>query len=131
VGATILNTIRSKTEKHIEELEASLRSASESLLAQTGRVLSVLDLRLQGDYTEQIVGQIRQEHSRLMAIERSLAEKRSELIAADRAVKSIETLRDRFQQRARRDEMIEEQKLADEIAHRKFAPLAGRKIFPR
>lgn len=125
-----LNETRSNIERHMGELEESLRSASESLTAQTGRILTVLELRLQGDYTQQIAAQIRQEHNRLRAVEQKLADKRDELIAADRAVKSMELLRNRFAERVRREQATEEQKLGDEIAHRKFVDLRARKNFP-
>lgn len=125
-----LNETRSELVKRMAGLEESLQSAADALSAQAGQILTVLELRLQEEHAQEIMRRLSQERADLEAIAQKITAKREELIEADRAVKSMDLLQSRMKEEFRRKEKAEEQKIGDEVAHRKFAHQRTRKNLP-
>jgi flagellar FliJ protein len=104
------------TVERLIELAAALNREMDQ---QAGRLLTVFDLRLQGDFLEQLEKRIKEQQDLLAAADRMLQEKRQEVIEADKQVKVLERLKDRLRERHRHEEAKAEQKLLDEVAQRR------------
>jgi flagellar export protein FliJ len=104
----------------IDQLETLLHAQAEALQGQGGKWLSGADLRLQGEFAQQTTQRLYEQRELLAAVQRKLAEKRVEVLQANRAVKSLEQLRSRLQQRHRWETAAAEQKLVDEVGQRGY-----------
>jgi len=112
----------------IDALEKEL--AEQSFKAAEGDIFTVMELKLRAEHSQSLAKQIRAKRVALAAFNEKLAEKRAELVEAMRAVKSLEQLRVRHEERHWREQNIAEQRFADEIAQRKFAQPQDRKKIP-
>lgn len=121
---------RAEVEREIQSLHGQLADAAEALTGEQGQILAPLQLRLYGDYTRQLVRRIKNRETALKQRDEDILLKRQELIEAMRAVKALEQLRSRLQEKFRRAQNIEEQKFADEMSQRKFADPQTRKKVP-
>jgi flagellar export protein FliJ len=117
-------------ETEIHALDQQLAHAAEAVTGEEGQILTALQLRLYGDYAQQMAQRIKDRERALEKCEENIALKRQELIEAMRAVKALEQLRTRLEKKFRREQNIEEQKSADEISQRKFADPETRKKIP-
>ncbi len=122
---------RRRVEEEIDVLDANLTSAAEKVALEEGQVGSPRELQLHGDYAQRITERIRERQEALKRCDSEILLKRQELIEAMRAVKALEQLRTRFEERFRRERDQEEQKFADEVSRRKFADPQARKKIPR
>jgi flagellar export protein FliJ len=122
-----LNETRRRMEAEIHALEQELRDAGEMLAGQEGQVFSPIDLRLLGEHAQLLAGRISEKRTALARFDAELIAKRIELVEAMRAVKSLEQLRKRRVEKFQREQAMEEQKFADEVAQRKFVTAASRK----
>ena len=115
-----LEEAREHLASEIRRLEQLLTHQTEEMEEQRGKILSVVNLRLQGDLAQRVLQGIKEKRELLAIMENKLREKRTEVIQADREVKSLEQLRHRFWERYRRQENTDEQKLVDEIGQRRY-----------
>jgi len=104
----------------VKKLERILTHQTKELEEQRGKILSVVELRLQGDFTQRVVQRIKERRKLLATVHKKLVKKRDEVVQADRGVKSLEQLHHRFWERHRRQENTDEQKLVDEIGQRRY-----------
>jgi flagellar export protein FliJ len=86
--------------------------------AQRGKIVSPLDLRLQGDFSQHLTERIRELSQLLTTVQKRIEDQRNLVAQADREVKSLEQLRTRLWERHRQEEQLEEQKMIDEIGQR-------------
>jgi flagellar export protein FliJ len=112
----------------IDALEREL--AADDGVESEGRIFTVMELRLHAEHAQSVAKQIRAKRDALVAFDAKLAEKRAELVDAMRAVKSLEQLRVRHEERYWREQNSAEQRFADEIGQRKFTQPQARKRFP-
>jgi flagellar export protein FliJ len=117
-------------EEEIHNLDKQLAHAAEAVTGEAGQLFTALQLRLYGDYAQQVAKRIKEREGALKQCEEKIVLKRRELIEAMRAVKALEQLRTRLEGKFRREQNIEEQKAADEISQRKFADPETRKKIP-
>lgn len=103
----------------IRKLEQLLTRQTQEMEEQREKILSVVDLRLQGDFAQRVLQSIREKHSLLAVMQKKLEEKRDEVVQANREVKSLEQLRSRFWERHYWQEGRDEQKLIDEAGQRR------------
>lgn len=104
----------------IMQLELLLTGQRKELEGQAGKLLSIVDLRLYGDFFQQVAQKIREKLGLLATADQRLLEKRGEVVQADRGVKTIEQLRHRYWQKHRQQENREEQKMIDEVGQRGY-----------
>ena len=121
---------RAAVQKEIQGLHQRFADAAQALTGEEGQILAPLELRLYGDYARQLAQLINHREAVLEQCDENIVLKRHELIEAMRAVKSLEQLRGRLEEKFRRAQHIEEQKLADEMSQRKFANPQSRKKVP-
>lgn len=112
----------------IDTLEIELTGAS--VAAAAGEIFTVIELRLRAEHGQTLAKRIQAKRIALAKFDDRLAEKRTELVEAMRAVKSLEQLRQRHEERYWRERNAAEQRFSDEIAQRKFAQLEDRKKIP-
>jgi flagellar export protein FliJ len=122
---------RRRIEEEIDALDDSLLSAADAIAGKEGQIISARQLQLYGSYAHQVAERIRERQGALKKCEENIVLKRQELIEAMRAVKALEQLRARFEERFRRERNMEEQKFADEISRRKFVDPEAWKKIPR
>jgi flagellar export protein FliJ len=111
---------RSRIEDALRALHERLARTGETLAAAEGQIVSPLELRLHGEYAQQLSRQINEQKRVLDACNQTIAAKRQELVEAARAVKVLEQLRARLQEKFAREQRITDQKLTDEATHIKF-----------
>ncbi len=87
---------------------------------QRGKVVSALEVRVQGDFSQHVSQRIREQYQLLATVQRRLEEKRQDVSQADKDVKSLEQLHVRLWERHHQQEEREEQKSIDEVGQRKF-----------
>lgn len=114
-----LQEARERLTSEIKRLEQILTWQTEEMEEQQGKMLSVADLRLHGDFSRRLAQSIREKRRLLATVQGKLGEKRGEVIHANREVKSLEQLRHRFWERHRQQGNMEEQKLVDEVGQRR------------
>ena len=122
---------RRRIKEEIEALDASLLSAADAMAGKEGQIISARELQLYGNYAHQVTEKMRERQEALKECEESIVLKRQDLIEAMRAVKALEQLRARVEERFRRERNREEQKFADEISRRKFVDPEAWKKIPR
>jgi len=121
---------RAAVEREIQALHPRLADAAEAVTGKEGEILASLELRLYADYARQLAHVIKNRESLLKQCDENIALKRRELIEVMRSVKALEQLRSRLEEKFRRAQNIQEQKLADEMSQRKFADPQTRKKVP-
>jgi flagellar export protein FliJ len=112
----------------IDALETELCEAA--AVPTEEHILTVIELRLRAEHSQSLVKLIKGKRAALGKLDGKLAEKRIELVEAMRAVKSLEQLRQRQQDRYWRGQRAMDQKIGDEIAQRKFTQPETRKKIP-
>ena len=117
-------------ETEIHALDQQLAHAAEAVTGEAGQVFTALQLRLYGDYAQQLAKRIKDRVGALQECEETIVLKRQELVEAMRAVKALEQLHTRLEAKFRREQNIQEQKSADEISQRKFTDPETRKKVP-
>jgi flagellar export protein FliJ len=122
---------RRRIEEEINALDDSLLSAADAIAGKEGQIVFAQQLQLYASYAHRVTQRIRDRQGALKKLEENIVLKRQELIEAMRAVKALEQLRARFEERFRRERNMEEQKFADEISRRKFADPEAWKKIPR
>jgi flagellar export protein FliJ len=124
-----LERTRQELEAEIAELEKRLRGEADALVREQGQLFSPIDLKLRADYSHQLAAVVKSKRALLAIVREKLAEKRRELIESDREVKTLEQLRRKSEEKFRQEQAKEEQKLSDEVGHRKFsARQQGKKL---
>ncbi len=123
--------VRRRIEEEIQALDTSLLEAADAMAGKVGQIVSARELQLYGNYAHQVTEKIREKQKALNQCDETIASKRQELIEAMRAVKVLEQLRTRVEERFRRERNREEQKFVDEISRQKFTDPEARKEFPR
>ena len=112
---------RRRVDEEIRALEQQWLSVDETLARREGQIFSVVELRLHADYARWTAERIKDRQAALAKVLEKIAEKRSELLEAGRAVKSLEQLRHRSATKFQREQNSAEQKFSDEIGLRQFA----------
>jgi flagellar export protein FliJ len=115
-----LQEARWKMEEEIRRLERELQETEEVVIGREGCISSVKELRLYSDHVSWLAKWIREKRKALAVFEQKLGEKRAELVEALRAVKSLEQLRKRLEEKFHREQEIEERKMADETSQQRF-----------
>ena len=115
-----LEGVKAQVLADISRQEQLIIKQAQSLEERQGQIVSALDVRLQGDFSQHVSQQIR-EHYRLLAIvQEQIEAKCQEVIQADKDVKSLDQLRVRLWDRHRLQEESEEQKRLDEVGQRQY-----------
>jgi flagellar FliJ protein len=114
----------------IDSLEQSLSRQRKEMDERQGKFVAVAEMRLAADFARRATDRIRERRSVLAIVEKRAAEKREELLEANRDVKSLEQLRERRRERHRVEEAREEQKLTDEVGQRLALAGVKRKNIP-
>jgi flagellar export protein FliJ len=112
----------------IDTLEKELLDG-DAVMAE-GQIFTALELRLRAEHDQSLTKRIQAKRVTLDRFDDSIAEKRTELVEAMRAVKSLEKLRQRHEERYWRAQNVTQQRLSDEIAQRKFVHPENRKKIP-
>jgi flagellar export protein FliJ len=112
----------------IDALERELVAGASA--ASEGQIFTVMELWLRAEHSQSVAKQIRTKRDALVVFDAKLADKRTELMNAMRAVKSLQQLRVRHEERYWREQNNAEQRFADEIGQRKFTQVRARKKFP-
>jgi len=116
----------------VAEIDALEDELAEGSAAPTeGQIFTAIELRLHAEHSQSLAKRINEKRVRLARFDEEIAEKRAELVDAMRAVKSLEQLRKRHEERYWRGQNAAEQRFGDEIAQRKFARSERRKNNPR
>jgi len=122
---------RRRIDEQIRALERQRLSADEGLMPREGQIFSAVELRLHADYARRTAERIKERQAARAKVSEEIAEKRHELLEAQRAVKSLEQLRHRSATNFQREQNSAEQKFSDEIGLRGFAgPKRGKKNPP-
>jgi flagellar FliJ protein len=116
----LLNEARRSLEEEIEHSERELLQAEASTVGEEGVIYSAIEFRLRGDYVRVLTRRVYEKRDALNGLDKKLAEKRQELVEAMRAVKILEQLRRRLEEKFHHERDIAEQKFRDEIGLRKF-----------
>ncbi|HTM08446.1 MAG TPA: flagellar export protein FliJ [Verrucomicrobiae bacterium] len=104
----------------IERLEERLGRIRGDIEVQSGQVVSLAELQLGADFAQAVAARIRERRRTLSALEGRAVAKRTELLQANRDVKTLEQLRERRRERHRLEEARAEQKLIDEVGQRRM-----------
>jgi flagellar export protein FliJ len=123
-----LYEIRREMVSEIDALEREL--AYSGGLAAEGQIFTPLELRLRAEHDQSLVKRIKVRRVSLAQFDDNIAQKRIELMESTRAVKSLEQLRQRHEERYWREQKTAQQRFTDEIAQRKFMQPGNRKKFP-
>jgi len=115
-----LNEARRSLEEEIQHIERELLQAEASTVGEEGVVYSAIEFRLRGDYVRVLTRRVYEKHDALIGLDKKLGEKRQELVEAMRAVKILEQLRRRLEDKFHHELDIADQKFRDEIGLRKF-----------
>ncbi len=122
---------RRRMDEQIRALERQRRRADEGLMPREGQIFSAVELRLHADYARRTAERIEERQAARAKVSEEIAEKRHELLEAQRAVKSLEQLRHRSATKFQHEQHSAEQKFSDEIGLRRFAgPKSGKKSPP-
>ncbi len=126
-----LRSLHESRRQMVAEIDALERELTASASTPTeGQIYAAIDLQLLADHSQSLARQIRSKRDVLAKFDEQLAAKRAELVEAMRAVKSLEQLRQRQEDRYRREQNTTEQKFGDEVALRKFSQPQTRKKLP-
>ena len=112
----------------VEALEKQLSDGA--TITVDGQIFTALDLRLRAEYDQSLTRRIKAKRVTLERLDEIIAEKRAELVEAMRAVKSLEQLRQRHEERYWRSQNVTQQRFTDEIAQRKYVQPESRKKIP-
>lgn len=112
----------------IDALEKQLLDCGAGI--SEGQIFTALDLRLRAEYDQSLAKRIQASRGALGRLEDTIAEKRAELLEAMRAVKSLEQLRRRHEERYWRGQNLAQQRFSDEISQRQYVQLQSRKKVP-
>jgi len=123
-----LHETRRQMVAEIDALESEL--AEGSTFAAEGQIFTAIELRLHAEHGESLLKRINAKRITLAQFNDMIADKREEVVEAMRAVKSLEQLRQRHQERYWRGQHAAEQSFSDEIAQRNFAQSESRKKSP-
>ena len=102
----------------IERLEENLGRIRSDIEGRQGQLVSLAELQLGADFAQALAARIRECRHMLSALEARAVAKRTELLQANRDVKTLEQLRERRRERHRLEESRAEQKLIDEAGQR-------------
>jgi flagellar export protein FliJ len=113
------------------EIDALERELAENVTVPAGKqIFTALELQLIGEHGHSLAKRIKAKGVALAELDGNIAAKRDELLEAVRAVKSLEKLRQRHEQRYWREQHVAQQRFSDEIAQRKFVQPESRKKLP-
>ena len=115
-----LERAKEQVGEEIQRHEQMIIQQAKDMEEQQGKIVSALDLRLQGDFSQHASQRIREQSKLLAIVQSRIEEKRQEVAQADQEVKSLERLRARLSERHRQEENSEEQKALDEIGQRQY-----------
>ena len=116
----LLNQERSLLEEEMHRLEQALLQAEASMAVEEGTICTGMDLQLRGNYARVLARCIPDKRAALAVLEQKVASKRDELVAALRAVKVLEQLNKRLEEKFRYAQDMADQRSSDEIGLRKF-----------
>lgn len=113
------------------EIDALQKELSDgATIMAEGQIFTALDLRLRAEHDHSLTKRIKAKRGTLERFDGTIAEKRAELVEAMRAVKSLEQLRQRYEERYWRAQNVTQQRFTDEIAQRKYVQPESRKKIP-
>jgi flagellar export protein FliJ len=112
----------------IDALEKQLLDSAAAIPA--GQIFTALDLRLRAEHEQSLTNRLQASRATLAQLDDTIAEKRVELVDAMRAVKSLEHLRSRHEERHWRAQNLAQQRFSDEIAQRQHVQPQTRKKIP-
>lgn len=115
-----LEAVRARLMAEIENLQQVIERPSVTMATQVGLTVLGRDLKRSGEEALQALSILADRCGRLDQIEQQHAAKHTALIEADRAVKSLEHLRERAAQTHRRDEQMQEQHHLDEVGQGQY-----------
>jgi flagellar export protein FliJ len=115
----------------VSEIDAFEKQLSESAsVTAEAQIFTVLELRLRAEHDQSLTRRIKAKRLTLARFDETIAEKRAELVEAMRAVKSLEQLRRRHEERYWRAQNATQQRFTDEIGQRKYVQPESRKKIP-
>lgn len=117
---------QSRMEEEIRALEGQFERVAAVPADREGQLFLPAELKWRDEYAQLLDKKIESKRGALAIFVKKVGQKREELTEAARAVKSLDLLRRRLEEKFRRRQNAEEQKLSDEIGQRKFARRTGR-----
>jgi flagellar export protein FliJ len=121
---------RRRLENEIDDLEEKLWQAARAVAGEEGKIYTAMELRMHGDYACGVARRIQERRAALEKLDLRLTVKRAEVVEALRAVKTLERLRARLEEKFRLQQNVDEQKTADEIAEQRFSGSQGGQKLP-
>ncbi len=115
-----VEAFRARLLAEIEALQQVIERPSVAMVSQVGQTVSGRDLKCSGEEAVQALSLLADRRGKLDQIEQQCTAKRTVLIEADRAVKSLEHLRQRAALAHRRDEQMQEQHHLDEVGQGQY-----------
>jgi flagellar export protein FliJ len=115
-----LHLEQARMEEEIRALEAQLEGVGAVAATHEEQIFLPAELKLQDEYAQLLDRKIESKRAALVSFREKVLQKRQELTEAARDVKSLELLRQRLDEKRRRQQDAEEQKFIDEIGQRKF-----------
>ena len=123
-----LHETRRQMVAELDTLESELAEGGN--FAAEGQIFTAIELRMRAEHSQSLLKKINATRITLAQFNDMLADKRGEVVEAMRAVKSLEQLRQRHEERYWRGQHAAEQRFSDEIAQRNFAQSESRKKGP-
>ncbi len=115
----------------VTEIDALEKELSEgATVTVEGQISTAIELRLRADHDQSLTRRIKAKRLTLARFDQIIVEKRADLVEAMRAVKSLEQLRRRHEERYWRAQNATQQRFTDEIAQRKYVQPESRKKIP-
>ena len=123
-----LHETRRQMVAELDTLESELAEGSN--FAAEGQIFTAIELRMRAEHSQSLLKKINATRITLAQLNDMLADKRGEVMEAMRAVKSLEQLRQRHEERYWRGQHAAEQRFSDEIAQRNIVQPESRKKGP-
>ncbi len=112
----------------IDDLEKQLLGSS-AMIGER-QIFTAHELKLLAEHDLSLAKRIKAKRAAVARFDETIAEKRAQLVEAMRAIKSLEQLRQRHEERYWRAQNGAEQRFNDEIAQRKYVQPEQRKKIP-
>lgn len=115
-----VETVRARLVAEIETLQQVVERPSAAMATHVGQTVSGRELKRAGEEAVHALSILADRRGKLDQIEQLRAAKHTALIEADRAVKSLEHLRERAARAHRRDEQTRERRHLDEVGQGQY-----------
>jgi flagellar export protein FliJ len=126
-----LRTLYERRREVANELAALEKQLADNLRNPVkGHVFTAIELQLHAEHDQSVWIRIKAKRATVRGLDENIAQKRAELVQAMQAVKSLEQLRRRQEERHWKEQNLLDQRFTDEVAQRKFVQPRARKNMP-